>query len=161
MIPFVWYSAIGNMIKERKEIIDARGWGEQRDGLQKDTRDFPEWWTCPISWLGYWVYDCVHLSKLTELYTKPVNCIEYKWFLINMPEHIIHYWHLIVYPSTHFPMHTHYRNLGFKNRLYSIRLITYLFISFPKYIKTSYIISNNLSWSFKMSLIIWINLLIT
>ena len=31
--------------------------------------DFWGWWNCSIHWLWWWFYNCMHLSKLIELYT--------------------------------------------------------------------------------------------
>lgn len=39
MIPFVWCSGISNGMRERKQIIDGQGLGEERDRLQKDMEE--------------------------------------------------------------------------------------------------------------------------
>lgn len=36
---------------------------------QRDRRKFLKWWICLLPWLGWCFQECLHMSKLTKLYT--------------------------------------------------------------------------------------------
>lgn len=94
---------------------------------------------------------CLCLSKFIELY-RILLYVNYSSG--NMTEHLNQCQILVVYPSTHYPMHAHCKN-SFKNRLYSIYLtICFLLKNIKIYQKHFFIISNSSSLSWTVSMVV-------
>lgn len=68
----VWYHSYDFLerqnCKERKEITGSLGL--RMRGIDHIVGNFLEWWKCSKSWLQWWYYYCMHLSKLIKLYPK-------------------------------------------------------------------------------------------
>lgn len=69
-IPFLYYSG------KTKTIGSKAAWWLPGLGViltdvryQEARRNFLRWWKCSMSWLWRWLYNCIHLSNTTELYT--------------------------------------------------------------------------------------------
>lgn len=52
--------------------------------FQRSIRDFGGWWNCFILWVWWWLYNCMHLSKPTELCHEKFLLIICKCYLGNV-----------------------------------------------------------------------------
>ena len=91
---------------------------------------------------------CLCLSKFIELY-RILLYVNYSSG--NMTEHLNQYQIVVVYPSTHYPMHTHCKNTVLKID-YTLYLIIYFLLK--NISKAFFIISNSSSLSWTVSMVV-------
>lgn len=84
MTPFIWYYGKGKTIGKKTN--------QCYPGLQIQGGIYSKvaqghilwWWKYLISWLRWWLYDCMHLLKCIVLYTKKDYCMHIKVLHINI-----------------------------------------------------------------------------
>ena len=58
--------------RDRKQITGCQGW-RWRWRITTKGHKVMDWWTWSISWLRWWLHDCIHLLKLPELHSEKDN----------------------------------------------------------------------------------------